>query len=368
MDYFRGIAFLGVALQHVLGIFAHEGQVTAAPHGVITIGLTFNLVKFAVPAFVLVSGLVLVHKYLPAFTASSFYRKRIRELLIPYLLWTAVFQLYYTGGTGQPTINPGIWVHQAITGSASYHLWYVVLLLQFYFLFPLFLPIFRWLNNNQKNIGLILLAAALLYVFMMWFSCYYLPNHPTWPDSGWGQLLVKYRDRNMLFWFFYFLAGGVIALRITDFYHWLAQIRVYNVIIWFVLLLWITWELNSGIKNNVINLGYSTTLKPSMFLYTLSSLLLLYDLCLSLKARSGLIGLLFQTYGYYSQGSYFVHPLTLAVAMSVLRHYNMLVSYPLTSMVLAFFICVVLALFTTFTLSLLPGGKWLTGTIPGKKR
>jgi len=367
LDYWRGIAFLGVALQHVLGVLVRDPQVNLNLPLAITLGLCFNLAKFAVPAFVLVSGLVLFRKYLSGVSAIAFYRQRGRELLIPYLFWTLIYQLYYTWGAGAPTVNLQDWVHQSLTGNGAYHLWYVVLILQFYLLFPLLLPIFRWLTRNTIRTIAVLLGAGLIYLLLMWLSYYFLPGHAASITDRMVQLFIKYRDRNLLFWFYYFLVGGVIGLYLKDFYRLLERYRAYNWGVWCLLLIWVTSELAVGISNNSINLGISSTLKPSMLFFTVSSLFLLYDLCLSLRTSTGWLSRLLKAFGRYSLGAYFIHALTLALAMSWLRSYQLTGTHPYLSLILAWILCVLLALLATFLLSYLPGGRWLIGSSPRKK-
>lgn len=367
LDYWRGIAFLGVAMQHVLGVIIRDPQVTFNLPLTITLGLSFNLVKFAVPAFVLVSGLVLFRKYLSGMVTFAFYKQRVRELLIPYLLWTLIYQLYYTWGAGSPSISIQDWVHQSLTGNGAYHLWYVVLILQFYLLFPLLLPIFRWLTRSAARTITMLLVLGLVYLFLMWLSYYYFPQQAASMTDPLWHLFIKYRDRNLLFWFYYFLVGGVIGLYLNNFYSWLERYRAFNWGIWCLLLLWVTGELAVGISGSSINLGISSTLKPSMLFFTLSSLFLLYDLCLNLRSNAGWLPRLLKAFGRYSLGAYFVHALTLALAMSWLRSFQMPAHNPYLTILLAWILCTLLALLAAYLFNYLPGGRWLIGSSPKKK-
>lgn len=366
LDYWRGLAFLGVALQHVIGIFAHDPLITKNLTLALGVGLLFNLVKFAVPAFVLVSGLVLVRKYIKGLNTHQFYQKRFRELLIPYLLWSLIYQLYYTSGTGHPQINLLAWIYQSLTGTAAYHLWYVVLIIQFYLAFPLATPFFRWLQGT-RHLWSVLLAAGLVYLLLMYLSFYVIPAHPEWMANHISYWLIKFRDRNLFFWWFYFLAGGAIALRLPVFYQHLHQYLHYYLLLWCLLMFWVTRELYPSILSQQLNLNLASSLKPSMFFFTGVSLALLFIVCLGLSDHPAnfLVSLL-KAFGRYSQGAYFIHALTLAAAMLVLRDFHITTTQPIFALFLAWLICTLLALLTTFMLSHLPGGHWLTGTVPGK--
>jgi len=73
LELIRAFGFLAVVYQHVIGVYMQAPGLdfeTAA-----AFGLMFHLLKFAVPAFVLITGAVLFHNYSGNFSYLPFMRK-----------------------------------------------------------------------------------------------------------------------------------------------------------------------------------------------------------------------------------------------------------------------------------------------------
>src|SRR5690606_32582239 len=99
-----------------------------------------------VPIFVFVSGFVLAIKYRNQFSLKSFFKKRIPRILIPYLTFSFFYLLLFIFLSGSQLIQNQMELSQLtinallfrlISGTAHYHLWFMILILELYVLYPI---------------------------------------------------------------------------------------------------------------------------------------------------------------------------------------------------------------------------------------
>ena len=137
-DILRTCAFTAVVLQHVLGSWARRPEIGQA--GRLACAALFEPLRFAVPLFVFLFACGLFHSR--SFSYGRYLKKRLGQLALPYVLWTVFYLLYR-----RVPLTPGNLVRSLIFGDGSYHLWYVVMILQFVVLAPLLLQLRRWLQR-----------------------------------------------------------------------------------------------------------------------------------------------------------------------------------------------------------------------------
>ncbi len=100
--------------------------------------------RFAVPMFIMISGFVLELNYNNHSGYVSFLRKRLGKILLPYLLWSALYYLLIFRN------NSDTFLESLLKGNASYQLYFIPTVLLFYLFFPLIrklYPLFskRWI-------------------------------------------------------------------------------------------------------------------------------------------------------------------------------------------------------------------------------
>ncbi|WP_243398181.1 acyltransferase [Deinococcus koreensis] len=150
IDVFRGLAILAVVAHHLAGLglrYAPEGSNLEL--GLITINRSL---LFVVPAFVFMTALVLTRSALRPrpdggrFDAGAYYRARARTALLPYLIWTVLYVLFRVA-TGQESgaalSDPARWQTWVQYGKGYFHLYFLLVVLQFYLVLPLLLPLWR---------------------------------------------------------------------------------------------------------------------------------------------------------------------------------------------------------------------------------
>lgn len=177
IDIVRAIAIIAVLIIH------GTSGATQLPLGTVSQALFFILNKaslFTVPLFIWISGVVLFYTYYDRWKPGMsrvFWTKRLQKIWIPYVLWSLFYYLYnqfmFHGNIRFDVIY---FFKLLLSGNASYHLYYMVIIVQFYLLFPLLITAaqrFPWVRQGLILIGLAIQAAA--YIFHHWV--YPLPEY-----------------------------------------------------------------------------------------------------------------------------------------------------------------------------------------------
>jgi peptidoglycan/LPS O-acetylase OafA/YrhL len=184
IDLIRAIAIIAVVLIH------GTSSATLLPIGSGSQAIFFILNKaslFTVPLFIWISGAVLFYTYYDRWEPGMsrvFWTKRLRRILIPYGLWSLFYYLFnQVMFHGHIRFDVIYFLKLLISGNASYHLYYMVIIVQFYLLFPLLITVVRrssWVRRGLIPIGIVIQAAA--YAF----------HHGVHPLSEFTSLFVSY--------------------------------------------------------------------------------------------------------------------------------------------------------------------------------
>lgn len=144
VDVFRGVTIIAVVAHHLTGMALRHAQGGADLH--LSLAWVNRTLHFVVPAFVFITALVLTRSALRRFTPGQYYGARVRTALLPYLLWTGLYVLFRVA-TGQDKFtalnDPARWLVWVQYGKGYFHLYFLLIVLQFYLLLPLLLPLWR---------------------------------------------------------------------------------------------------------------------------------------------------------------------------------------------------------------------------------
>jgi peptidoglycan/LPS O-acetylase OafA/YrhL len=368
LDVIRGLAFLAVVYQHIIGGYTQRHDISI--EDAFMLGMVFNLVKFAVPAFVFVTGVTLFYNYYEKLNYVTFMRKRVVDIFIPFVIWTIIYYLYIH----REHLNWDLLYllksvgRELIIPASGYHLWYIVMIFQFYLLFPLLLILFKWCAARISYLKIIT-GAALIYGILMWLSSDYLMRqHESFPYLL--EKLVKYRSLNGLMYFFYFLMGAIAALSLYKWRDVLSKLLPLNIMLFIIAYIWVGYELVAGSPAR-INLNYATSLKPSMFVFTVLHMLLLYSYSVKTAAVKSYISKFLSYIGHYSYGAFLVHVLAIHLIFRAMNHLE--IRPDLNYLIMSFIMFVVVSLVSvgvTVLISYIPYAKLLIGSFPaaGSKR
>lgn len=351
----QSIAFLAVVLQSSLLYTMNQGNVLLEQS--LIMGMLFNLAKFSAPAFIFIVGFHLIRQYTKQLVYTEYIYEKAAHLLIPYFFWSI---LYLLTTNDIITIQGGI--KSLLLGTAAPHLWYVIMMFQIHLLFPLLCTLFYWFQKrteNKKDIYKYMTIFACLYFLLMWYSSHYIFNGEKLTSST----ILHYTDRSFFFYSFYFVMGGIAAVALKTWRIFTMKHIPLITILFFILFLFINYELFSFYGANSIHLTVSTYLKPSMFLYIVCEIIILYVLSIMIVKRRGLLYKTLKFIGNYTYGAYlahlfFLHISTKFLSLSALQENTILYS------LLLFSVTAVLSIFTMVICSTLPFHIWITGPSP----
>lgn len=205
LDLLRTLAIAGVVLIHTSAAW-----MTQAGLDIPNLYTYLNRsVSFAVPAFLFLSGFLLFHRRgLADDRHSAFLAGRLKTVLVPYLLWSLVYHFGFPH-LGARAAGPGVGglVRNLLLGESAYHLYFVVLIFQFYLLYPVFRA---WLGRVRRP----WLVAALVLAFNLAEVWFYFGDWATAGGAdgllaGLREGLAPYRGRLFLTWVFYFVLGAL---------------------------------------------------------------------------------------------------------------------------------------------------------------
>lgn len=130
-----------------------------------------QLARFAVPLFFAVSGASLLAAYGQHLQIPAFYRGRLRKVFIPFVIWTGFYLLASYHFKLPALTDPAFWFdYLKYLGLGIDHLYFIVIILQLYILYPLLLKIYRsagpkWLLAGSLALSL---ATQTIVYLMRW--------------------------------------------------------------------------------------------------------------------------------------------------------------------------------------------------------
>ncbi|MCX5780255.1 MAG: acyltransferase [Firmicutes bacterium] len=318
--------------------------------GYMDLGLGYywnHLVRFAVPLFIVMSGLVLYWRDLDdaVIPTGIFYRQRLRKIVVPYFIWTLLYSILNAYLLHQHdllvflnTLGPSL-----LRGSAYYHLYFLIIILQMYVLYPL---LRGWIERYPRSL---LGGSLLLTGFIQVLLYLYLLHRITLP--------AQYSDLYLLafpVWLFYFVFGMFAAARLADkseYREGFAHTAVLGLVWLASLALMLIDSSLSGI--------YVSILRPSVILYTLASFYFFFALASTWRLRD-------QAWvGWLSNQSfliYLMHPLVLTLLIITARKLGHPALWSGNLGLVVFYISVtIITLAGTYLISLTPLSALLGG-------
>ena len=178
-DALRVVAAVGVILIH------SSAWGPALPYGGVNL-----IARFSVPAFMVLTGILLGYQYTGRQLGMRFMRRRAGRTLIPWLAWVPVF-LVFDLVTGSFHPSPAAFSYSFRTGFG--HLWYLLLIPQMYLVFAF------WPKRWSWRLAIIAMAVQ---------TALCLVRVTTVLPSGWQeQLVLTYGYLLFPFWIGYFAVG-----------------------------------------------------------------------------------------------------------------------------------------------------------------
>lgn len=327
IEYIRGISMLGVVGIHI------GSQYLSNPTPNLHLVALFEIcTRFSVPIFFFISAFGLFYNMDMSrpFTMAdykSFLIRRGKTVMIPYLVWSLFYIFHNAILYGYLTsLSFGSIFSNLIFGTGSYQLYFMVLLLWFYLLMPLWIKLVQWCDN-RKLVLLLILQIAINYALDELVNPYYM-------EESFLKTLLTYRlNYWVIYYFFTFVLGGYLAVH-SDFFHQLMQKHRTAIVTSF----WLTLALLLGYyyKLEYIN-GYTPLegvftahqLCPAGVLYTVTASLFFFTIFTYRKFPDILCPLL-SLLGKHSYFAYLAHPIAITYSMLLLAKYNVVMSSGVT--------------------------------------
>ena len=199
VDMVRVLTFACVIGVHTIATLISLDSISA--------GGAAMLLHFTRESFFALTAFVLVHRYgnKPAgkMPILRFWQRRYLLVGVPYLAWSVIYSVL---GFSLAPVPAGTAVtlfgRNLLTGNAWYHLYFLIVTMQFYLIFPLFL---WFLRATRRWHGWLLVGSGILQVgFDAGLSA---AN----PSGGWAATLWHYDGSFVGTYTFYLLLGGVAA-------------------------------------------------------------------------------------------------------------------------------------------------------------
>ena len=170
IDYLRGLATLLVIAIHLTSSYITYPKYTLTYN---VIGSLNCAITFAVPAFLFISALVMTYQVenIEKVNWIKFISKKIFKVLSALILWSIIY-LIYSGNIN--TLTPTSALKYLCLGSASYHLYFIPLIIELYLLFPLIYFIGNNIGKIKLNTKLsfiicLVVASVIQYYFTIIF-------------------------------------------------------------------------------------------------------------------------------------------------------------------------------------------------------
>lgn len=247
LDYARVLSMLLVIAAHTASSYIFsESRVSL--FGMNLAYLINQAARFSVPGFIVLSGTALGMSKAGG-SVWGFYINRLKKTVLPYLIWYTVYFAYNSRGTAVSAWDFAGFFRGILRGSAAPHLYFIVVIVQFYLLYPL---LRRLVDRHKCATAVISFAAGLGFQTVSYLAClgvHILPND--------NMLYLTF-----LTWIHFFVLGMCVpAGALEKLCRW-AKRRLPLLI-----LLSAAAALGYALESRTFS-TYDTSVKPHLFLYT----------------------------------------------------------------------------------------------------
>lgn len=268
-DIMKVIAVLGVMWQGILGLMMKQNiGVTQKVESIIL----YDFVKYTAPFFIFAICFDICKiKNVP-------YKKqlmhKVEELLVPYFCWATVY--IYMNITNYKTT--GDFLEGYFLGTNAPHTWYLVMMFQFHILVPVLWYLYAKLTEKKKRALPVLIGAFVFYLLFLFIYDNYVFNVTT-------NKALLYLDRSFIGFSIYAVLGTVASANYEKWNIFISKVRLIAIPLFFIAFTAANNEMFPNGFNN-LSLTNSIYLKPSMFLYNIFAIIMVYGLALILIKRN----------------------------------------------------------------------------------
>jgi poly(3-hydroxybutyrate) depolymerase/membrane-bound acyltransferase YfiQ involved in biofilm formation len=298
--------------------------------------LSYHILHFNRELFMFVTGLVLVYVYYgKTYSKSAYYLKRVGTVVIPYVLWSVIYIKLYTYSSGIDFFKT--LGYDLLTGNASFQLYYIILTIQFYAVFPFFLYFFKKVVNHP---WIVLSVSFVIQVIFYYFDFHFLESGQLANTSRFWYEVSKYNNAIFFFYEFFFILGAFTAVNLGKIKSFLIKYGKIMLLVYPTMLSIFCWHYLQQVLVYGESSGYaSSVLQPIMVVYALITIIFIGWLVVLWGEHKPkpILSNVISTLAASTFGIYLVHPIFLTIYTTyILPHVGFIPLFPQTILVYLF--------------------------------
>jgi surface polysaccharide O-acyltransferase-like enzyme len=299
-----------------------------------------SLARFCVPAFVMLTGVLMLSRL---YELNDFLKKRFSRIVLPFLFWSFIYAMValrdkILAGDVMSFLETIKWLANLLRNNGiSFHLWYIYMIIGIY----LFIPIIsKWVQNATEK--------EILYFILIWIFTLFI-NQP---------ILSEFRINIDLTYFSGFLGYLVLGyyLSIKSFTYSKKMINLFSILLIVIgvsITIFGTYFLS--LQNNSFQEYFYNYTNLNVLVASVGVFLFFKNLEIS-----NLLVLRISTFiSKYSYGIYLVHILVLRFMGTMKINYNFI--NPIFAIPFATLICLLISTLIIYCINKLPYGKYISG-------
>lgn len=205
VDVVRLLTFSAVIAVHSIAFTEQPGNTPAAA--------AMMLLQFGRELFFSLTGFVLIYSTMGRpLRLGNFWRKRIAYVAVPYVAWSGIYYAYTVIGPQHTSPSLSVFGSDLLYGGAEYHLYFLLVTVQLYLLFPL---IRRFVTRTAHRAVPVL--GAVVVVNLLWLG---VMQYGTYPTSGAGLWVFVHAYELLPTYAMYVLGGCYAAVHLDRIQEW----------------------------------------------------------------------------------------------------------------------------------------------------
>jgi len=295
-------------------------------------------VRFCIPIFLMISGALILSKTYESI--GEYLKKRVMRILLPFLFWSMIYILkdifhQVSGGEHKTIIEFLKFAFSRLRDGASYHLWYIYMIIGLYLFFPI---IGKWINKSNKYeikyfiiiwLLSILVQAPFINKIFPNINLIYFSGYIGFPILGFYLYKNTFTNSDRNFLIFFLIMTGILITIFGTF---------------------ITTK-----HEGVFDATFYSYLTLNVILAS-TGIFLLFKNFIKFRTKTTSIILFFSKYSY---GTYLIHILILSALSTFGFSYsfiNPIIGIPITSI-----LCLIISSLIIWGVNKLPFGKYISG-------
>lgn len=210
IEILRAFAILGVVFIHTNDAIPWEINIflIGSVRSFVMSGIAQDILRCAIPLFVLISGFVLGLRYRHDFSIISFYRKRAISIIPQYLIFSSMYFFFLPY-----SITLSELLRRLLVGFATPAFWFFILIIYLYIIYPLLIKL---IDRSQFKYKWFLLFTCIFLIYFCWELFKFDVKDLITTDSSFINEIIGSTFRLNLFYHLIFFALGVYISNNVD--------------------------------------------------------------------------------------------------------------------------------------------------------